>query len=106
MNPEEFILKYMSEKAPLSFRNFVWLILYHPEVGYYLRHSQPVKAHRRRAIGVAVEDMLEFCGGDVLELRNLNDVEKLEDGFKGVIVANEFFTSLPCQPRSSFSGKI
>ncbi|RLI85151.1 MAG: hypothetical protein DRO98_07465 [Archaeoglobales archaeon] len=95
MNPEKSILKYLSEKSPLSFRDFVWFILYHPDVGYYSRHLQPNKVHRRRAIDVAVEDMLEFCDGEVLELKTLNDVEKLEDGFRGVIVANEFFTSLP-----------
>ncbi|AEA47628.1 SAM-dependent methyltransferase [Archaeoglobus veneficus] len=98
MNPEEIISRFIAENGPVSFRDFVWLLLYHPEVGYYVRceyEDNYEKCLRRVALEAAVEDMLEKCGGDIIELRTLNDVEGLEDGFTGVVVANEFFTSLP-----------
>ncbi len=95
MSDREFILKYLAENSPVSFRNFTWLILYHPEVGYYTKHSLLLSSHRRRAVDIAVKDMLEKCDGEVVEIRTMNDVEKIDDGFNGIVVANEFFTSLP-----------
>jgi len=95
MNDSEFILKYLAENAPLSFRDFTWLILYRHETGYYSRHSLNVSSHRRRAINITVEDMLEKCDGEAVEIRTMNDVEEVDDNFNGIVVANEFFTSLP-----------
>ena len=99
----EIIAEFVRERGRVSFRDFVWANLYHPEAGYYVKGDLELiapyddfridRSLRQAAIECAVRDM--FDDGEVVELKYLGDEKKVEDGFRGVIVANEYFTSLP-----------
>jgi len=99
----DVIAEFVRERGRVSFRDFVWANLYHPEAGYYVKGDLELIAPyddfgidrnlRQLAIECAVKDM--FDDGDVVELKHLGDEKRIEDGFRGVVVANEYFTSLP-----------
>ena len=99
----EIIAEFIRERGRVSFRDFVWANLYHPEAGYYVKGDLELIAPyddfridrnlRQVAIECAVRDM--FDDGEIVELKYLGDEEKVREGFRGVIVANEYFTSLP-----------
>jgi len=98
------IADFVRERGTVSFRDFCWALLYHPEAGYYVKGDVELietcddfvidRSLREAAIEIAVEDMNNF-GGDTVTLKLLGDEEKVEEGFEGVVVANEYFTSLP-----------
>ncbi len=97
------IAEFVRERGRVTFRDFVWVCLYHPEAGYYVRGDVDViapyddfevdRSLRQAAIDVALKDMVE--NEEVVTVSRLGDEEKVEDGFEGVVVANEYFTSLP-----------
>jgi SAM-dependent MidA family methyltransferase len=98
------IASFIRNRGRVSFRDFVWANLYHPDAGYYVKgdveimSSEPyddfeVGKIRHAAIKCAVEDMFE--SGEVITLNYLGDEKKIRKGFEGVVVADEYFTSLP-----------
>ncbi len=74
---EEFIRDRILREGPITFRDFMELALYHPELGYYSRGpaigregdfftSSSVGDLFGRALALALKEMLEVSGGDTL----------------------------------------
>ncbi len=102
----KIIADFVKQRGTVTFRDFCWALLYHPDAGYYVREEVELietyddfvvdRNLREAAIEIAVRDMLcRNLEEDVVTLKLLGDEEKIDEGFEGVVVANEYFTSLP-----------
>ena len=99
------IADFVRQRGEVTFRDFCWALLYHPDAGYYVKGDVELietyddfvidRSLREAAIEIAVKDMMLDGFDESVTLRLLGDEEKVEDSFEGVVVANEYFTSLP-----------